>query len=124
MRETLIKTEEFKDSPVGKIPKHWDVVPLERVCLNVIDCPHTTPVFRNDGVLVARTSNIRNGNFDVLSASFVSEQEYRQRVARLEPQPGDVIFTREAPVGEAFIVPVGMRICLGQRTMLLRPDPA
>lgn len=27
MRETLVKTEEFKDSPVGRIPKDWDVVP-------------------------------------------------------------------------------------------------
>jgi len=31
MRETLVKTEEFKDSPLGKIPKDWDVVPLSSV---------------------------------------------------------------------------------------------
>jgi len=28
MREVLIKTEEFKDSPLGNIPKDWDVVTL------------------------------------------------------------------------------------------------
>jgi len=31
MRETVVKTEEFKDSPLGKIPKDWDVVPLSSV---------------------------------------------------------------------------------------------
>jgi type I restriction enzyme S subunit len=28
MRETLVKSEEFKDSPVGRIPKDWDVKTL------------------------------------------------------------------------------------------------
>jgi len=31
MRETLIKSEEFKDSPVGRIPKDWEVVPLSSI---------------------------------------------------------------------------------------------
>ncbi|MEP0798511.1 restriction endonuclease subunit S [Funiculus sociatus] len=29
MRETLVKTEEFKDSPVEKIPKDWEIVSLK-----------------------------------------------------------------------------------------------
>ena len=56
-------------------------------------------------------------------ASRVSEAEYRARILRLRPEPGDVVFTREAPVGEAFVIPPGMRVCLGQRVMLLRPRP-
>jgi type I restriction enzyme S subunit len=31
MPETLIKSEEFKDSPVGRIPKDWEVVPLSSI---------------------------------------------------------------------------------------------
>ena len=31
MRKTLVKTEEFKDSPLGKIPTDWDVVPLSSI---------------------------------------------------------------------------------------------
>jgi type I restriction enzyme S subunit len=54
-------------------------------------------------------------------ASYVTEKEYSKRIDRLEPIPGDVIFTREAPVGQAFCIPEGMKICLGQRVMLLRP---
>jgi type I restriction enzyme, S subunit len=44
-----------------------------------------------------------------------------ERISRAIPLPDDVIFTREAPVGEAFVIPQGMKICLGQRVMLIKP---
>jgi type I restriction enzyme S subunit len=51
----------------------------------------------------------------------IAEEAYQERVARLVPKQGDIIYSREgerlgiaSPVGEE-------RICLGQRVMLLRP---
>jgi type I restriction enzyme, S subunit len=96
--------------------------PISVLCERIVDCPHTTPNFCDYGLLVARTSNIRDGKFITAGASRVSEQEYSQRIARLEPKPDDIIFCREAPVGEAFVIPDGMKICLGQRTTLLRTE--
>ena len=86
----------------------------------IVDCPHSTPEYRSSGVLVARTMHIKNGRFLVNDASRVSEAAYRQRVMRLIPRAGDVVLTREAPVGEAFMIPEAMRICLGQRVVLIR----
>lgn len=114
--------DQFKESPLGLLPKSWEVRDLGLACSLVTDCPHTTPIFRDEGILVARTTNIRDGRFILEGASYVDEQEYRERISRAEPQCGDLIFTREAPVGQAFVVPPGMRICLGQRVMLLRPN--
>lgn len=111
----------YKESPLGCIPKEWEVESIARACSDVIDCPHSTPHFQDQGVLVARTMHIKDGLFLESLASYVSERQYQERIARLEPKPGDLIFTREAPVGEAFVVPLGMKICLGQRVMLLRP---
>lgn len=118
------ETHEFKGSPLRRIPVEWEVNPLYRLASHIIDCPHTTPNFLEGGVLAARTFNVSDGAFDFGSASFVSEAEYVERISRLEPQYGDIIFTREAPVGEAFVIPKGMKICLGQRTMLIRCDEA
>lgn len=112
-------THEFKDSPLGRIPVEWEVRSISNSAEAIIDCPHTTPIFQQSGILVARTFNIKNGCF-IGEAHYVSEVEYRERIQRLEPLPSDVIFTREAPVGEAFVIPKGMKICLGQRTMLIR----
>ncbi len=119
-----MQTEQFIVSQLGLLPRNWRICEVGSACSLIVDCPHTTPTFRDEGILVARTANIRDGRFVVEGASYVDEQEFRTRILRAEPQAGDVIFTREAPVGEAFVVPLGMRICLGQRLMLLRPDPS
>jgi type I restriction enzyme S subunit len=112
----------YKSTEFGWLPQKWEIKRLETVTSHIVDCPHTTPCFVENGVLVARTFNIKDGVFICDSASFVTESEYLERISRLEPQTGDLIFTREAPVGEAFVIPNGMRICLGQRTMLIRCD--
>lgn len=111
----------YKDSPLGPVPREWEVACIDECCSHVVDCPHSTPNYLTNGVLVARTMHIRDGEYDTGASSRVTEAEYSERIARLVPGPGDVIFTREAPVGEAFTIPDGMRICLGQRVMLLRP---
>lgn len=121
LRDPIAHREQFQDSPLGRIPKEWWIDTIENSCSHIVDCPHSTPNYLTDGVLVARTMHIRNGRYDVKSSSRLTEEEYGVRIARLEPLPGDVIFTREAPVGEAFVIPPKMRICLGQRVMLLRP---
>ncbi|EHQ0953094.1 restriction endonuclease subunit S, partial [Salmonella enterica subsp. enterica serovar Anatum] len=49
------------------------------------------------------------------------EDTYNFWSKRCPPKSGDIIFTREAPMGEAGIVPENTRLCMGQRMMLLRP---
>ena len=54
----------------------------------------------------------------------VSDDTYRQWTQRMEPRPGDLILAREAPIGNVAIVPRGLKVCLGQRTVLIRADRA
>lgn len=116
--------ELYQEAAIGWIPREWQVSELEKACRTIVDCPHSTPSFQPSGVLVARTMHIKNGVFLEDEASRVSEKEYQERIARAEPTPGDVILTREAPVGEAFVIPPGMKVCLGQRVMLIKPNTA
>ena len=51
----------------------------------------------------------------------VSEAVYRQRNARAIPQTNDLIFAREAPAGNIAVIQDGEKVCLGQRTVLVRP---
>ena len=95
---------------------------MSEVCSDIVDCPHTTPHFTRDGIPVIRTTAVRDGSFVKEEITYTSKEEYEERVSRLVPQSGDIVFTREAPVGEAFVIPNGMRLSLGQRTMLLRPQ--
>ncbi len=71
----------YKGSPLGWIPKEWEIEPVARICSDVVDCPHSTPHFQDEGVLVARTMHIKDGLFLDGLASRVSERQYRERIA-------------------------------------------
>lgn len=98
-----------------------ETVSLESMCELVVDCPHSTPKWTDSGVVVLRNQNIRNGELDLSSPSYTDEKGYRSRIKRAAPQPGDIVFTREAPMGEVCVIPEGIKCCLGQRQVLLRP---
>lgn len=115
--------EPTKTTEIGEVPVSWEVVKIEDKCMKIVDCPHTTPNFLNSGVLVIRNMNVRAGRLIIDPAFYTSEEEYCERIKRLEPKEGDVLFSREAPVGEACVIPAKTRLSLGQRMMLLRTDP-
>jgi type I restriction enzyme S subunit len=51
----------------------------------------------------------------------VSEDVYRERIQRLAPVPGDILYSREGErFGMAALVPKGTKLCLGQRMMMFR----
>lgn len=52
----------------------------------------------------------------------VSEDVYAEWTKRAIPVPGDLILAREAPAGNVAIIREGQKVCLGQRTVHLRPD--
>lgn len=110
---------------VGGIPGADDAVPLGQQ-FRVIDCEHkTAPAGTDAFARSVGTSDIRGGRFLLESAKPVSESTYLEWTSRAEPAPGDVVLTREAPVGQvALVTQTTGRICLGQRTVLLRPTGA
>ncbi len=95
---------------------------LSNLCSHIVDCEHKTAPIQDEGFPSIRTTNIKNGRLDIKNANKVSEETYKTWTARLEPKPGDIILAREAPVGEVGIVPPGQRLCLGQRTVLIRSN--
>lgn len=95
--------------------------PLEEMCELIIDCPHFTPEWTSSGHLVIRNENIRDGQLNLSNKSYTNEEDYKKRIRRAKPISGDIIFTREAPMGEVCIVPEGLECCTGQRQVLLRP---
>ncbi len=48
-------------------------------------------------------------------------EDFQKRIKRAEPQFEDIVFTREAPMGEVCLIPENLKCCLGQRQVLLRP---
>jgi type I restriction enzyme, S subunit len=108
---------EFSD-----LPKSWLEVSALDACLIVVDCHNKTAPYKASGIKLIRTSNIRNGQIDLTNVKYIDEPTYEYWSKRCKPEPGDIIFTREAPMGEVGIIPPDEKICMGQRMMLLRAD--
>ena len=104
------------------LPTGWIWVSAMQACERVVDCHNKTAPYTDTGIPLARTTNIRDGRLLIDDLRYVDQATYEFWSRRCPPQPGDVLFTREAPMGEAAIIPPGLRLCLGQRTMLLRPS--
>jgi len=103
-------------------PLQRDWAQLDDLCDGVFDCPHSTPVITGIGPFVVRSQDVRSGVFRTDEAARVSEETYRERIARAEPTHGDVLYSREGTYfGIAAEVPENVRVCLGQRMVLIRP---
>jgi type I restriction enzyme, S subunit len=125
MSESVRKRKDFKDSPLGKVPQDWEVYPAIDVCQAVIDCKNRTPPVLESGYPVVRTTNVRDGRFVRQNLVYTDERSYEIWTQRGKPRPGDILITREAPVGEACLIPEDIpEACLGQRMMMYQVNPS
>ena len=99
-------------------------VMLNDICELIVDCPHTTAVDEGHGYPLVRTPNIGKGRLVYNGMHRVSEEVYNKRNFRAVPQEDDLIFAREATAGNVALIQKGEKVCLGQRTVLLRPNKA
>ena len=95
---------------------------LNDICEFIVDCPHSTAPDEGEGYPIIRTPNVGRGRLILDGVQRVSKATYDKRNIRAVPQKDDLIFAREAPAGNAAIIRAGQEVCLGQRTVLIRPD--
>jgi type I restriction enzyme S subunit len=96
--------------------------PLADLCELIVDCEHKTALTQEDGIPSIRTPNVGKGKLLLDGVYRVSEGTYREWTRRAEPLPGDLILAREAPAGNVAVIPANLKVCLGQRTVLIRPN--
>lgn len=97
-------------------------IKLKDLCELIVDCPHSTEPNEGQGYPIIRTPNIGPGYLNLDGVQRVGEEAYKRRNVRAVPQAGDLILAREAPAGNVGVIPDGEKVCLGQRTVLIRPD--
>lgn len=103
----------------------WERVPIVDLCAEHVDCVNrTAPVMsERTPFKMIRTTNVRNGFIDTDNVKYVTEETYIRWTRRLLPKRGDVILTREAPLGDVGKIRTNDFIFLGQRLYHFRPDP-
>lgn len=104
---------------------NWQRINIKSVCSSIIDCVNKTAktVDYKTPYKMLRTTNIKNGWVDVENVNYVTEEIYKKWTRRQVPEKGDVILTREAPLGEVGILRSDDKVFLGQRLVAYRVDP-
>lgn len=88
----------------------------------VYDGPHATPTKTATGPIFLGISALNRGRLDLANTEHLSEEDFAKWTRRVVPSASDVVFSYETRIGEAAIIPKGLRCCLGRRMGLVRVD--
>lgn len=105
--------------------EHWPRVKVSELCELIVDCINKTAprVERVTPYKMIRTPNIKKGKIDLAGCRYVEKETYEKWTRRATVNKGDVLLTREAPMGEAGLVNFEDTVFLGQRIMQYRVNP-
>jgi type I restriction enzyme S subunit len=106
---SFYKETDFKETPIGKIPRDWQVKKLKDVCNKITDGTHKTPKYVNKGIPFLSSKNIipfRKG-FDFSEyEKYISPEEHKELIKRCEPEKGDILISKCGTIGRAKLVDV------------------
>lgn len=118
--EALVR--QFEESIFRGFAQNAPTSPLEDLSVAVIDCPHSTPKWAEEGEICLWTGNLAVGSLKWDKRRYVSSKTFEERTKRAELVEGDIVLSREGTVGIAAKIPAGLRACMGQRLVQVRPD--
>lgn len=95
---------------------------LESVTTEIVDCEHKTAPTGDGYAYAVGTKAMKSGRIILEQCRPVSSETYKKWARRAAPEAGDLVLAREAPVGEVVRLPESPRFCLGQRTVLIKPN--
>ena len=102
-------------------PDGWQLQSVEDSMKAIIDYRGKTPSKTLSGISLITAKIVKNG-FIMTPTEFIASESYDTWMNRGLPEPGDVVMTTEAPLGE--IAQIGScKVALGQRLITLRGKP-
>ena len=88
----------------------------------VFDGPHATPTKIDEGPYFLSISSSESGKLDLEKSARISDEQFEKWTKRVTPEEGDLLCSYETRLGEAALMPGGIKACLGRRMGLLRID--
>ena len=96
------------------------VLSIDSISLHIVDCLHSTAKFVEQGYYCVDTTCIVNTQILWDKIRFVDKVTFQDRIRRLKPRQGDILFAREGTIGTTLVLKNDVDICLGQRMMMFR----
>ena len=119
--EDNLHYEKFQDGTVKciedeipfEVPEGWAWCRLNDI-YNFIDYRGATPTKIINGIPLVTAKNVKSGYIDYTIDDYISEEEFKERQQRGISKKGDILFTTEAPLGNAALADME-KFSAGQR---------
>ena len=119
--EDNLHYEKFQDGTVKciedeipfEVPEGWAWCRLNDI-YNFIDYRGATPTKIINGIPLVTAKNVKSGYIDYTIDDYISEEEFKERQQRGISKKGDILFTTEAPLGNAALADIE-KFSAGQR---------
>lgn len=102
-----------------EIPSNWTWSKLGAIT-NFIDYRGKTPNKIQSGIKLITAKNVKFGKFANVPEEFISETDYVKFMTRGIPKNGDILFTTEAPLGNACLLDQSDKFGLAQRIITIQ----
>lgn len=103
-----------------ELPEGWVWCKLGEVT-NFIDYRGKTPNKVNEGIKLITAKNVKFGHFSEDPEEFITSKDYTSFMTRGIPRNGDILFTTEAPLGNACLLNYDNKFGLAQRIITIQP---
>lgn len=110
----------YKDSPLGFIPKEWEVDSIDNLLDRIIDYRGKTPTKTESGIPLITAKNVRFGYLDPEPHEYIAIDNFEKWMSRGIPKKGDVLFTTEAPLGNVTQIETDDKLAFAQRIIILQ----
>jgi type I restriction enzyme S subunit len=123
LRDPRVHPEQFQDSPVGRIPREWQLLTLRQLT-EFISYGFTNPMpTTQDGPWMVTAFDIGDGRIKYEQVRHTSRHAFDTLLTRKsKPHLGDVLVTKDGTLGRVAVVDRG-DICVNQSVAVLRPVP-
>ena len=89
---------------IGKIPKHWDIIPFKRVLNYIKDGTHGSFERVNEGEFLLSAKNVQNNKIIINeNESIISENDYKSIVKNGFPKKRDLLVTIVGTLGRSCV---------------------
>jgi type I restriction enzyme S subunit len=126
MQELLTKGighKEYKQTPIGAVPKTWQIADASDVTAFIKDGTHTPPKRVEKGIPLFSAQNIVKGKVVRTDEdTYITEDDYWKIHGKYEIQRNDVLLTIVGTIGNSAVADVGYRFTLQRSVAIFRPD--
>ena len=123
LRDPKAHPEQFKDSPLGRIPREWVIQELGKAAPKIQDGTHFSPKTTSGPFRYLTSKNIRFGYLDLSDCGWISEKEHEAIYSRCDVRYGDVLLTKDgANTGNAAINNLNEPVSLLSSVAFIRCD--